>query len=810
MHLIHTVRRLGRSGSGSLLVLGSLGLAIGAAGAMLSIYNALAVRTMRVADPNRLVSIAPMNGNAIYGIPMSTLDAVEKRQTSFTGLCGFSRGSLTVVIGGVAASHTNEAVTGSCYGLLGVRPYLGRLIDEHDAPVIGASSSVVVVSYAFWSTALGADRNIVGKTLSARGTPLTIIGVTPEGVGGFDTDQAPDLIVPLGIYRQLLNNPSAGMALYAVGRLKDHVSLGTATAEIRGMWSEVWNATNPLQPGEKPSRAATPDALRVESIARGLSWMRDNYGEPMAFLLTLAALLVILASVNVGGFLLARTTTRDRELAVMTALGASRLQIAVDVAGEAGVIAVGAAIIAIPVTWFASRVFTSLTWTRTLPTSLRTTPDPWVLLAISGIALVAGMILAGPSIAFAAIGSHPLAASTRSTTRVSSRWRRALVAGQVAVTMILVFAAALFARNLDALRNSDPGFDASSLAFANVALRDGQPRSTDPVAYFKPLLADVAAVPGVTNAALAQSFPTTQLYQVVGLTKAHLVPSEPGSGDVGTNYDYISPGFFQTIRASFRDGRDFDWSDDASHPSVVIVNQALADKLSPATSPLNQPLQIGTMFKPAAIVGVIHDASPGDYRLRDLPMAYLPLLQQDPRLVSSPGIIFRTAGALQPEQAIVRAIESHGRHRVNYARTVTAEVELFWLRERALRSVAVAFGLLSAIIGGLGLFALLDHDVSARRRELGVRLALGASAARIARLVIADVAVLVAIGVAIGVPAAFGAGHAARALLSNLSPYDGASIAVAAACLAAVILVAIARPGLRAARTRPADALRAD
>jgi hypothetical protein len=313
----------------------------------------------------------------------------------------------------------------------------------------------------------------------------------------------------------------------------------------------------------------------------------------------------------------------------------------------------------------------------------------------------------------------------------------------------------------------------------------------------------------VADVAIGNRFPPTEMYQVVGLTQTHRVGAATG-GDVGTSYDLLSPGFFRTVNAPIRTGRDFDWSDDVAHPPVAIINQALADKLFPGTSPLGQQLQIGTRFKPAAVVGVVGDVSPGDYRLRDLPMAYLSILQQDSTPYNVPNVVYRAAAGIQPAKAVVQAIESHGRHRVAYIRTVAAEMEIFWLRERALQSVAVVFGLLSAIIGGLGLFALLEHDVSARRRELGVRLALGASTARIARLVVSDVAVLIAIGVAIGVPAALGAGRAARALLSNLSPYDGASVGVAGACLAIVILIATARPGLTAARTKAADALRAD
>jgi predicted permease len=809
VHLLrYVVRRLSRTASGSLLVTASLGLAVGGAGSLLSVFNALVLRTMRVPESERLVAVYPANGYARYPIPIATLTELTRRQTVFDDVCGLVLSSLQVELRGTPSRHASEALTGRCYQMMGLRPYLGRLIEARDAPLQGASPRVVVISYRFWLNDLAGDPDVIGKTLTVQTQPLTIIGVTPAGVGGFDADQAPDVIVSLGLEGDLLGGQPP-FAVYAIGHLREGVAFNQAVAEMRGMWTSVWATTNPVPAGQRPSRAGTIEALRVESIARGLSRVRDTYTEPIVFLLALAGLLVTLACVNVGGFLLARTNARQRELAVMTALGARRSRLLLDVALEGVLVGAGACVIAIPVAWATSRLFNTLTWTGSLPTSLETTPDVWVYLAIGAAAGAAGVGISLPALAFVRFAHASVASGLgRTETRATSRWRRALIVGQVGLSTVLVFAAGLFARNLESLRDLNPGYQPSNLLWTRLELPLGKPTTIDQAAYFRPLLAQLAAVPGVTGVALSSGFPTTQLYQVVGLSLFRRVGAEPGGADVGGTFDYVSPGFFSTLGVPLDAGREFDWSDATGHPAVVIINRALQSRVLPASAALGARLRLGSSGE-ATIVGVVPDVSSGDFRLRDLPEAYLCILQ-DSRSLNAPIVVLRTFGRDSPTTAVKQLVESAGRHRVPWVRTIAAEMNLFWLREQALASVATAFGALSLLICGLGLYALLHQSVNARQRELGVRMALGASGGGLLLMVVRDGAQLALLGAAIGIPLALAAGHAAQALLSGLLPYDVRSIQVALAVLAATALLATLRPGLSAARTRPSDALRAE
>jgi putative ABC transport system permease protein len=802
--LRQVIRRFARTATGTALAVVSLGLAVGGAGALLSVFNALVLRSTGFAQPDRLVSVAPMNGNAIFGIPETTLNELARRQTTLDGLCGFSRSSLEVDVNGVRTQHENEAVTGNCYAMLGVRPWLGRLIDEHDAPATGPAAPVAVVSHSFWTSVLAGDNNVVGKTMSVHGTPLTIIGVLPPDVGGFDADQAPDFVEPLATQARFFNHP-VPLALYGVGRLRDGVTLTQVDADLRRVWPDAWAATNPVAPGQAPSRAGRAEALHVDFIGKGLSVARERYAQPVAVLLSLAVLLLVLACVNVGGLLLARAAARDRELSVMTALGASQRQLAADLLLEGALVGLAGAAVAVPIAWSTSRLFATLTWTGTLPMSMRTSPDAWVYAAIGATMLVAAVVITLPGLAFVRLNRGHAPSGERSVT-TAGRWRRGLIVGQVSLLVILLFTAGLFARSLQALRALDPGYRASGLLWSRLELPSGTPTTIDQGAYFRPLLSQLASIPGVSGAAIASLFPTTQVRHVVGLTPMKR-PDLPDAPEVGGNNDFVSPGFFATIGDPVLRGREFDWSDTPGHPEVAIINRALAEKLFPEGDAIGSHLRIGTTGV-TTIVGVVGNASSGDPRIRDLPTAYQAIFQE-PRYANSAVLTLRAQESTGTADAIRRVVETAGRHRVPAIKTIDQETDVFWLRERTLAWISGTFAMMSLLIGAIGLYALLDHAVASRARELGIRMALGASNASVLRLILREGFVLVATGGAIGAPIALVAGKAAQSLLSGLSPYDAASMATALSALGTAGLAAALWPALRASHTVVSDALRA-
>jgi len=810
--LVHVCRRLIRQPRVPLLAAATLALAIGGSGALLSLFDALLMRELRVPRSEELVAVYPGLGEALFGIPLPTLVELRQRQQLVTDLCGYARGALDVEARGATASYRNEGFTGGCHRMLGVRPFRGRLIDERDAPVFGEPAPVVVISHRFWRDSLGGEPSAIGETLRANGVELTVVGITPPSFNGLDADQAPDLTVSLGMMARLLGRRSDSVfALYAIGRLRPETTLAQTRAQLRELWPTVWASTNPPQPGGSTSPAAAATALRVESISRGLSAQRELYGRALYFLLVLSGILTVLAFLNVSGLLLARTAARESEFTLRAALGGSRRQVCVPVVVEGLVIGLAAAVAAGPIAWWTSRVLAATMWTRSTPTSMDVTPGTGVLAAIAAIGLIAGIVVSAPALMAVALRSrHTRPTGTYSVVAVSVHWwRRLLVVGQVAVSVILVFCASLFARHLGSIRSLDPGYESNGLRWTRLELAYGQPRTIDQVAYFRPVLDRIDALPGVVGTALSLGFPTTELRHVTALLPFRRADSVGDSAEASGTLEYVSPAFFGTLGVRLLEGREFAWSDTEGQEPVAIVNRLLAARLFPVGDAIGGRVQYATANTVVnlLVVGVVDNFSPGDVRIRDLPIIYLPLVQ-NPGLMSAPTLVLRTTNVMGLAEGIRDAVESMRRHRVAGLQTITQQSARFQMRERVLTGLATAFAGLSLLVSSIGLYGLLFQWITTRVREIGVRLALGAQRSSVVASVVREGLLLVFAGLAVGLPFSLAAEQAAQGLFSGLAARDSVSLVVSFLLILLVGLAASWWPAFRASRVEPAEALR--
>jgi putative ABC transport system permease protein len=789
----------------SLMAIATLAIAVGGAGGLFSLLTAVVLRPITPVAPERLVAVYPANGEALFGITMPTLVELKKRQQVFDDMCGILRNATMIVeVGGSRMTRAGEGVDGVCYQMLGARPLMGRLITEADAPLLGDPADVALVSHAFWTTILASDPGVIGQTLRVRGGSLTIIGVMPAGFHGYNADEAPDIIVPLSLAWKLIGSPSV-LALHAVGRLRSDKTLADAQSHLRIVWPDVWNATNPPPPPQRGVFAGAAESLRVESLAGGFSELRRGYAQPLYALVGLAVLLLLLAAVNVGGVCLARTLARGQQLAIAIALGASRRRMATQLSAEAILLAAAAAIASLPIAYWISSGLAAMLWMSARPLTMSVTPDAVVLAAIAGTALAAGVLASMPSVVvgcwrpLSLIGNHG-----RTVAVASAWWKRSLLVAQISVSLILMFSAGLFVRNLQQIRSIDPGYRTNGLQWARLEPAFGVPRPADEAAYYNELLMRISSLPGVARASIASTFPASEIRHLTALQT--FVKDDGSAAEVRGTMDRTWPGFFATVGVPLLSGRDFTLHDNAAAPPVAIVNQSLGDRMFPSGGAVGGRVRLPASKQTLTIVGVVRDVSPGDRRISNHPLVYRPALQALP--FPAPSVVIRTASAASLAADVRGVVSALGRHEIASFRTLDEQMERFLIRERALSLLSTSFAGLGLLVGVLGLYGLLAYTVVRRTRELGVRMALGATRGRLVRMILQEGVILTVIGVTVGVPVALAAGRAARALLYDVSPFDAVSLGAAAGVLLFAGVCAAAIPALRAARIRLSDALR--
>jgi predicted permease len=802
---IRSLRSLMRAPGLCAVAVSTLALAIGGAGGLFSLLDAVVLRSLPVRNPSRLVAVFPANGEALFGISMPTLAAFAEAQQALTKVCGAAQGSaITVEVHGTNVARPSESVTGECASTLEIHAALGRLITPDDAPLAGASGSVVVIGHRFWQDAYGGDSAVIGQALRVEGQPLTIIGVLPESYRGLNADEAPDVVLPLETMWRLRGNRA--LALHLIGRLRDDLRLEAAREQLRNAWSSSWKSTNPAGLPAAAARAGDPNNLRVDALEHGFSTLRGRFTQPLQIAIALATLLALLAAINVGALLLARTVAHEQHIAVQFALGASRARVAFGAFVEGVCIAVAASLLAVPIAFLVSRLVSSLAWTGSRPLTMEVSPGVPTFTAIAAAAFAAGLIVSlGPVIVIVMREFRVTAA--RNVFGATRRWRSALVVSQVAMSFALLFCAALFSTSLAGLRDKNLGYVDDGLRWSRLESIFGVARGYDADAYFRSLVDRLSTLPGVESAALSVAFPTSEVRHMTALTA---IERPSGNAVAQGVMDRISPRFFKTTGATLLQGREFEWTDSGKTAPVAIITKPLADRLFPDGDAVGQQIRVPAR-KPQdlTVVGVCADFSPGDPRIVAVPRVYVPMMQE-PGASALPAVLLRLNRNTDVLTLLRATVAGLGRHQVSSLRTIKEQTDRLLTQERLLSAIASAFGLVGGLLAALGLYALLTHSVVQRTRELGLRMALGATRAAVHSLVVGQGLRLVALGAAAGIPLALGAGFIARALVFETSPFDARVLAATTVISFTIAAAAALIPAVRAGRTDPAVSLRAE
>ena len=811
LNVRYALRRLARSPLFTLIAITSLGLGIGANTAMFSLVNAIVIRDQPFGSPERLVELYESSAGFSHGSLSypDYLDVVEGTSDVFSEVGGTQFSLLQAdAEGGGVEMLTAEAVTGNYFSMLGIAPALGRLLTEEDHVAPGAHP-VVVLSHGYWQSAYAASADVVGTDVRISGRPFTVVGVAPEAYKGTIRGFVPDVFVPILMVDALDGNATS--VLEARGNRSFFAKARLAPGATRVEAQETLDRIAQRLREEYPRNWQRADAFVVvptEDVI--MNPMIDRYILPAAgMIMAVVGLVLLIACANLASFLLARAADRRKEIALRLALGARRRALVGQLLTETVLLSslggIGGVLVAV-------RALDALV-RADLPLPLPITLD----LSLDGVVLGFSIALSiGAGILFGLVpalqSTNPdLAPTLRDESAGGGRMRGTalrdmLVSAQVAVSVVLLIAAGLFLRSLDASRRIDPGFGGAPTGIVQIAVPADRYSEEEGRRVLASLTERIGSLPGVDAVGHTDNLPLNQLNtQYLRVRGAGV---EPPAGEEFHLIDYsrIDDGYLGAAGVELVSGRPFEAADEDGDP-VALVNQELVRRFFPRGDVLGRALTIDD--EATRVVGVV-----GDHKVRQLgeaprPYVYLSARQEYSRYAT---IVARTAGddeRLALEMlATVRALDPE--IRVYEVETMRRHLATMLLGRELGALVVTGFALLALILAGIGLYGVVSYAVSRRAKEVGIRMSLGADAASVVRMLTGGGMKLVAIGGAVGLLAAAALAQLLSRLLYGVPPLDPLTFVGVPLVLGAVALAASWIPARRVTRVDPVGALRSE
>lgn len=795
-------RRLRRAPLFSVAVMLILGLGIGASATTLSVVNAFMWRPLNVPAPEQLVMIGSTSTDGTRrSIPLSMIEALAGSVLSSDSPCAYSTSFAATDINQQPAYTFLMLVAGDCFATLQVQPLLGRLIRPEEAPLEGKGSAVAMLGYGYWERMFGGAPDVVGKTIRIEAVTATIVGVLPRHFTGINRDLDAELVVPFNSHR------THTAATRIIVRLPEGRQLEQLATQLRTAWRSARDAALPATLTGDERRAALDAVPELQPGSAGHSTLRDLYGSTFVNTAWLTALLLLLTSINVGGLLCSRLASKLPELAILRGLGATPARLVRSVLMEAVLLSCGGCLIGLALAYLAAPNVVSLLPVGLVPWTIPLTPDGRVIAAAVGLAFLVALATSAIPAWIATRRRSSMLGTDRSVTRATYRSAQALLVLQVALTLGLVFGCSLLVRSLVALESVDRGYSVHDVSSIRLTPTAGGYSTLDQPTYYRELVARVGALPGVTSVGMARYFGTVPneraWYQPVSWSGAQ----QPATTAI---HEYVSPGFFQTVGIPILRGRDFSWSDTPGSPPVVLVSDSLARTLEADGDVVGRSLSYGTETgrQNLQIVGVVGNTSVGNSRSVELRTVYFPGIQAGQATYGT--LHIRTAAALEAVARPVREILSNmGREQVATMSTIDGLFENWLVAERMGAALGTAVTISALCIACVGVFALLAYAVARRTREIGVRIAVGATPLDVSYLVLRDVLILAGAGVGLGIPAALMSARVLESLVFGITTTDMTTLIASATLLVAIAVSAAVVPAWRAVRVDPVVALRA-
>lgn len=800
----------------------SLALGIGANAAIFSIINGLLLRMLPVKDAARLAVITDTPTHArSWSYPIWL--EIHQRRHLFEDSAAWSFTRFDLSSGGETQFVDGLWVSGSFFDTLGVQTALGRTLSAADDRRSGSvDGPVAVISDRLWQRHFNGAEDAVGRTLRLNGVAFTIVGVLPREFTGIEVGRTFEVAVPLASEPLIRGRDSyldavSTSFLTIIARLRPDQSFDTATVALRQAQAEIREATigDLGNFGGAAVSRYLKEPFRLMPAARGFDGsidFRSRYERPLWTLMVVVALVLLIACVNVANLLLARASARHHELSLRVALGESPWGLARQLLTESAVLSVGGTVAGVLVAEWSSRFLVRQLSTPANVVFLDLSIDGRIVMFTIAITALTTLVF-GTAPAFRAAGIAPMEAlknhGRTAGPPAHGRLSSSFVMAQVALSFVLLVAAGLFVQTFRAVSSRPLGFQPDEVTIVTMDIARTGIAAEARLSEFERARDAVRALPDVSEAALSLITPFTG-----GFTPPLRISGLPDI-DERLSGNLISDGWFRALGTPVIAGRDLSDRDVKGTPRVAVVNQAFARKFFPGVSPVGQTISLYPggvrAMPPMEIVGVVADAVYSSLRVPVPPTWYAPLSQFDLPEFTAPslGLIVRSRNNLPvASRDVAAAIDAINPRMSLTFRSLGDDVAAARNQERLLALLAGSFGTLGLLLAALGLYGVTTYAVAVRRTEIGIRLALGAVASRIMRLVLVRVAILLATGAVAGIALSLWLSRFVASLLYGIEPQDTATFLKASAVLISVGLLAAALPASKAARTDPAAVLR--
>ncbi|HYW47738.1 MAG TPA: ABC transporter permease [Bryobacteraceae bacterium] len=822
------LRNLRRSPLFTLVAVTSLGLGIGANTAIFTLIDQLLLRLLPVRSPGQLVMIwstGPNMGNnrgsRAASYPMYQ-DFQQKAPAFSYVFCRFLTPA-SISFAGQTERVDAELVSGNYFDALGVRPALGRVFSPEEDDRVYQGHPSVVLSHPYWVTRFAADPGVLGRKILVNNYPMTIVGVSAAGFNGLDPSNAPQIRVPIQMKPIMTPGWDAigdrrSQWIHMFGRMKPGYTVQSAQASLQPLFLQILQdeLTKPeLRDLSKFSRDRfLGRKIRIETAAGGYSELRQSYKTPLIVLMCMVGLVLLISCFNVANLLIARAVARQKEVAVRLAVGASRRQLVGQLLIESLLLSVAGAAAGLALSVATIRALLSFLPASGSPLMLRAVPDLRILAFNAALALLTallfGLVPALQAMRLDLWNTLKDVVGAVTGGGGSVILRKSLVTAQVAFSFLLLAGAGLFVRTLANLKQADAGFrDVDNLVTFQIDPALSGYKVERVIAFYQQVLNGVRSLPGVKSAGYA-IVPVLAGGEWDSSMSVEGHQAKDGE-DMQAFMNAVSPGYFETMGVPLLEGRDFDHRDDGGKVRVAIVNRKFATHFFGDKSPIGRHVGFGGGLRAKLdieIVGLAADSLYEGPREGVHRQAFVPFAESD--FPASASFYVRSSVGSKPLFAAVRRkVQELDRSMPIYEmKTLDNQLDETLGTERLIASLSAAFGVLATLLAAIGLYGVMAFVVARRTREIGLRMALGAAQSAVVWMVMREALLMLAIGLAVGVPGAFLLSRYVSSQLFGVQPHDVLSAGCALAVLALVAAGAGFLPARRASAIDPIQALR--